>query len=162
MLPSINEKGSIRIAKDMQDQNCRNNPMWELPIWELPNVRTIRVWTNHVGTSNYPCGNLQRRGRGNCISPAHCKGSLLPIVTNCCPPIVLLWPSTPPAKPLVALNPSRGVGHICLPTAFSGSSHSMLASTTFKIFLSFVLLFGAIVAWSHIKLTLYILIVGSV
>ena len=97
MLPSRNEKGSIRIAKDKQDQNCRINPMWELPIWELPNVRTIRV-----GTSNYPCGNLQRRGRGNCISPAHCKGSLLPIVTNCCPPIVLLWPSTPPAKPLVA------------------------------------------------------------
>ena len=127
MLPSRSEKGSIRIAKDMQDQNCRNNPMRELPIWELPNVRTIRVWTNHVGTSNYPCGNLQRRGRGNCISPAHCKGSLLPIVTNCCPPIVLLWPSTPPAKPLVApqAQPFQG-GGTHLP------SHRLFGKLTFN------------------------------
>ena len=59
---------------------------------------------------NTPCGNLQRRGRGNCISPAHCKGSLLAIVTNCCPPIVLIQPSTP--QPLNPSNP--WVGHTCL------------------------------------------------
>ena len=59
---------------------------------------------------NTPCGNLQRRGRGNCISPAHCKGSLLAIVTNCCPPIVLLQRSTP--QPLNPSNP--WVGHTCL------------------------------------------------
>ena len=49
-----------------------------------------------------PCENRQRRGRGNCISPAHCKGSLLAIVTNCWLPIVVLCPSTPDS-----LNPSR-------------------------------------------------------
>ena len=70
-----------------------------------------------------PCENRQRRGRGNCISPAHCKGSLLAIVTNCWLPIVVLCPSTPDS-----LNPSRlGGTHLPPPSSFSGSLGSMLA-----------------------------------